>query len=135
MCIVYIFSFRNETLSNPCRFTYGLVAPENVKIRIDPDELVPGIEAVMTCDSSSSNPAATISWWKDGIPVEGFNETSKPGLWGGTVSSLDLKVNVTQDMDGVVYTCQSHNEALQRSVHEAISLKVLCKYIYSCFYK
>lgn len=115
-----------------CPSYANIVAPENVKIRIEPEELVPGIEAVMTCDSSSSNPAASISWWKDGIPVEGFNETSKAGLWGGTVSSLDLKVNVTQDMDGVVYTCQSHNEALQRSVHEAISLKVLCEYSKNC---
>lgn len=64
----------------------------------------------------------------DGIPVEGFNESSQAGLWGGTVSSMDIRVNVTQDMDGIVYTCQSHNEALQRSVHEAIALKVLCKY-------
>lgn len=100
-----------------------------MKIRIEPEELVPGVEATMICDSSSSNPPATISWWKDGIPVEGVNNVSKPGLWGGTVSSLDLKVNVTQDMNGVVYTCQVSNEALQRSVHEAISLQVLCKFL------
>lgn len=81
----------------------------------------------MICDSSSSNPPAKITWWKDGIPVEGVNSTSKSGLWGGTVSSLDLKINVTQDMNEVVYTCQSNNEALQRSVHEAITLQVLCK--------
>lgn len=99
-----------------------------MKIRIEPDELTAGVEATITCDSSSSNPPARISWWKDGIPVDGVNATSKSGLWGGTVSSLDLKVNVTQDMNGVVYTCQSNNEALQRSVHEAVALQVLCKY-------
>lgn len=104
-----------------------IVAPETVKIRVEPEELVPGIEATMICDSSSSNPPAKITWWKDGIPVEGVNATSKSGLWGGTVSSLDLKINVTQDMNEVVYTCQSNNEALQRSVHEAITLQVLCK--------
>lgn len=58
----------------------------------------------------------------------GFNNSSKPGLWGGTVSTLELKVNLTQEMNGVVYTCQSTNDALQRSVHEAIKLDVLCKY-------
>lgn len=103
------------------------VSAENVKIRIEPEELVPGVEAVLTCDSSSSNPPAKISWWLDGIPVEGFNESSQPGLWGGTVSSLGIRVNVTQDMDGSVYTCQSQNEALKRSAHEAIALRVLCK--------
>ncbi|XP_019890201.1 nephrin isoform X2 [Musca domestica] len=100
-------------------------APETVKIRIEPEELKPGIEATIVCDSSSSNPPAKLSWWRDGIAIKGINNTSKPGLWGGTVSTLEFKVNITQEMNGVVYTCQSANEALQRSVHEAISLDVL----------
>lgn len=105
------------------------VAPDTVKIRVEPVELKPGIEATLICDSSSSNPPAKLSWWKDGIPVSGVNEASKAGLWGGTVSSLELKINVTQEMNGIVYTCQSNNEALQRSVHETVSLQVLCTYI------
>ncbi|XP_020815041.1 nephrin [Drosophila serrata] len=100
-------------------------APETVKIRIEPEELRPGVEATIICDSSSSNPPAKLSWWKDGIPIEGINNTSKPGLWGGTVSTLEFRVNITQEMNGQVYTCQSANEALQRSVHEAVSLDVL----------
>ncbi|XP_017027880.1 nephrin isoform X1 [Drosophila kikkawai] len=100
-------------------------APETVKIRIEPEELRPGMEATIICDSSSSNPPAKLSWWKDGIPIEGINNTSKPGLWGGTVSTLEFRVNITQEMNGQVYTCQSANEALQRSVHEAVSLDVL----------
>ncbi|KFB47304.1 AGAP010742-PA-like protein [Anopheles sinensis] len=99
--------------------------PETVKIKIIPPELKPGIEATLICDSSSSNPPATISWWRDGIAVDGMNNSSKPGLWGGYVSSLELKVNISQDMDGNVYTCQSANEELQRNVHEAIKLQVL----------
>uniref|UniRef100_A0A1A9VXK2 Nephrin n=1 Tax=Glossina austeni TaxID=7395 RepID=A0A1A9VXK2_GLOAU len=90
-------------------------APETVKIRIEPEELKPGIEATIICDSSSSNPPAKLSWWKDGIPIQGINNTSKPGLWGGTVSTLEFKVNITQEMNGIVYTCQSANEALQRN--------------------
>lgn len=112
---------------NSMPISHSTVPAENVKIRIEPDELIPGVEATLTCDSSSSNPPAKISWWMDGIPVDGYNESSQAGLWGGTVSSMDIRVNVTQDMDGIVYTCQSHNEALQRSVHEAIALRVLCK--------
>ncbi|XP_035786556.1 nephrin-like isoform X3 [Anopheles albimanus] len=99
--------------------------PETVKIKIIPPELKPGIEATLICDSSSSNPPATISWWRDGIAVDGLNNASKPGLWGGWVSSLELMVNISQDMDGNVYTCQSANEVLQRNVHEAIKLQVL----------
>lgn len=47
------------------------VAPETVKIRIEPEELRPGMEATIICDSSSSNPPAKLSWWKDGISIEG----------------------------------------------------------------
>ncbi|XP_054737165.1 nephrin isoform X1 [Anastrepha obliqua] len=100
-------------------------APETVKIRVEPEELKPGVEVTIVCDSSSSNPPAKLTWWKDGIPIDGINNSSKPGLWGGTVSTLEFKVNVSQEMNGVVYTCQSANEALQRSVHEAICLNVL----------
>ncbi|XP_052891416.1 nephrin-like [Anopheles moucheti] len=100
-------------------------APETAKIRMEPVELRPGIEATLICDSSSSNPPATLAWRHKGTTLEGTNNSSKPGLWGGTVSSLELKLNITQDMDGHVYTCQSTNEMLQRSVNVAVNLPVL----------
>ncbi|XP_050093136.1 nephrin-like [Anopheles aquasalis] len=100
-------------------------APDTAKVRIEPSELRPGIEATLVCDSSSSNPPAKISWWYQGLPLEGTNGGSKPGLWSGTVSSLELKLNITQDMNGHVYTCQSSNEVLQRSINVAVNLQVL----------
>ncbi|ETN64564.1 nephrin [Anopheles darlingi] len=100
-------------------------APDTAKVRIEPSELRPGIEATLVCDSSSSNPPAKITWWYQGLPLEGSNGVSKPGLWSGTVSSLELKLNITQDMNGHVYTCQSSNEVLQRSINVAVNLQVL----------
>ncbi|XP_063835240.1 nephrin [Ostrinia nubilalis] len=100
-------------------------APETVKVRAVPEELKPGIEATLYCDAASSNPPATLSWWRDGIPVQGSPMQLKKGLHGGTVSTIDLKLNVTKELNGAVYTCQAMNEALQRSVHDALSLKVL----------
>jgi len=102
-----------------------------VKISISPRNLTPGTRAKLTCDSSSSNPPAKVSWWKDGISVHGVNPTTTPGLWGGAVSSLDTYINVTKDLNGIVYTCQSINEELQRSVHEIVTLNILCKFVYS----
>lgn len=87
-----------------------------------------GVEATITCDSNSSNPPAFISLWKEGIPVVGGNVITRSGLWGGTISSLIMNVNVTQDMNGVGYTCQSNHKDLQRIVHETVKLQVLCKY-------
>lgn len=107
-----------------CSFT---VPPEHVKIRQDPAELKPNEDATLVCDASSSNPPAKLSWWREGIPVQGLVNTTKAGLHGGTVSSIEMKINVTEQMNGIVYTCQANNEALQRSVHESITLQVLCK--------
>ncbi|XP_058123350.1 nephrin-like [Anopheles ziemanni] len=100
-------------------------APETAKIRIEPNELRPGTEATLICDSSSSNPPAKISWRHEGTVLEGSNNMSKPGLWGGTVSSQELKLNITKDMDGHAYICQSTNEVLQRSINVAVNLQVL----------
>ncbi|XP_023310255.1 nephrin [Anoplophora glabripennis] len=104
--------------------------PDHVKIRQEPAELTPNEEATLICDSSSSNPPAKLSWWREGIPVQGLINTTKPGLHGGTVSSIEMKINVTEQMNGMVYTCQANNEALQRSVHDAITLQVLYKPVF-----
>lgn len=72
-----------------------------------------------------------MSWWREGIPVHGTINTTKAGLHGGTVSTIEVKVNITEQLNGVVYTCQATNEAMQRSVHDAIAMKVLCKYTHS----
>lgn len=106
------------------------VPPDHVRIRKEPVELKPGTVATLTCESSSSNPPAVLSWWKEGIPIEGATTSSKPGLYGGMISIIELKVNVTPSINGVVYTCQAANEALQRSVHDAFTLDVLYKPIF-----
>jgi hypothetical protein len=68
------------------------------------------------------------SWYKDGIPLMSDGGVShQPGLWGGKISSTQVKLNITQDMNGVKIACQGTNEALQRSINEAIELQVLCK--------
>lgn len=53
--------------------------------------------------------------------------SNQPGLWGGKISSTQVKLNITQEMNGVKIACQGTNEALQRSINEAIELQVLCK--------
>lgn len=56
--------------------------------------------------------------------------TNQPGLWGGKISSTQVKLNITQDMNGVKIACQGTNDALQRSINEAVELQVLCEYFY-----
>lgn len=106
------------------------VPPDHVVIRKEPDKLTPGTLATLTCDSSSSNPEAELSWWREGIAVPGVTNVTRPGLHGGKVSSIILSLEVTPNMNGNVYTCQASNIQLQRSVHDAITLEVFCKYFH-----
>ncbi|KAJ3642020.1 hypothetical protein Zmor_028484 [Zophobas morio] len=104
--------------------------PDYVTIRKDPVELKPNEQATLTCDSGSSNPPAKILWWRDGILVQGLYNTTKAGLHGGTVSTIELKLNITEQLNGIVYTCQATNEALRRSALDTITLQVLYKPVF-----
>ncbi|XP_049818879.1 nephrin isoform X2 [Aethina tumida] len=104
--------------------------PDHVKISKQPQDLKPNEEATLICDSSSSNPPAKLAWWREGIPVPGLFNSTKPGLHGGTVSSIELKLNISEQLNGIVYTCSARNEALERSVHDAITLEVLYKPVF-----
>ncbi|KAL0104755.1 hypothetical protein PUN28_016406 [Cardiocondyla obscurior] len=105
--------------------------PERVKINREPQDFHAGQEGRLICESSSSNPAAEMSWWKNGIPVPGTKNSSKPGLHGGYVSSVELALDLTEDMNGEVYTCEAKNTELGRSSHDATTLDVLYKPIFS----
>ncbi|XP_046990276.1 nephrin [Schistocerca americana] len=104
--------------------------PDHVVIRKEPEKLTPGVRATLTCDSSSSNPEAELSWWREGIAVPGVTNVTRPGLHGGKVSSIMLNLDVTPELDGNVYTCQATNTAMQRSVHDAFTLHVFYKPVF-----
>ncbi|XP_076762632.1 sticks and stones isoform X2 [Xylocopa sonorina] len=105
--------------------------PEKVKITREPQNLHSGQEGRIICESSSSNPAAEMSWWKGGIPVQGTKNGTKPGLHGGYLSFVELTLDVTEKMNGEVYTCQARNNEMDRSIHDATTLDVLYKPIFS----
>ncbi|KAF4528368.1 hypothetical protein B566_EDAN006625 [Ephemera danica] len=106
-------------------------APEHVKIRQEPDKLRPGQRATLTCETSASKPPAHLTWWRSGIPVNtapgATSNATRAGLYGGKVTSSSLTLDVTPDMNGLVYTCQATNEALQVSAHDATTLNIVYK--------
>lgn len=100
-----------------------------MKIKKEPRELRAGNSAKLICDASSSNPEADLTWWRDGIPVtEGITKNSKPGLHGGNVTTIELSLSITPDMDKSEYTCQAENTVMKRKIHADIILSVLCKF-------
>ncbi|XP_071449911.1 nephrin-like isoform X1 [Hetaerina americana] len=118
--------------------------PENVKIRTEPIRLRTGQDARLNCESSSSNPPARLTWWRDGIPIPqdlqgGSIESdgSTPGngttiissgLDGGHVSKSVLYLGEAGSaLAGASFACQASNEALDKSVHDTIILQILYK--------
>ncbi|XP_034948910.1 nephrin-like isoform X2 [Chelonus insularis] len=105
--------------------------PAQVKITREPEEFRAGENGKLICESSSSNPAAEMSWWKSGIAVEGTKNTTRIGLHGGFVSTVELQLYLTEDMNEELYTCQARNAAMQRTTHDATTLNVLFKPIFT----
>ncbi|CAB3371803.1 Hypothetical predicted protein [Cloeon dipterum] len=116
------------------RIMHVYYKPEHVVIRQDPPKLKPGQKANLTCDSSASNPPATLSWWRAGIPVSAepgaITFSNGPGLYGGKTSSSTLSLNVEADVDGLTYICQAHNAELGESVNQALTLNIVYKPVF-----
>jgi len=107
---------------------YFIVLPDHLNIKHDPMHLKPGIQATISCEATSSNPAVKMSWWHQGVPVsEGINSYTKPGLHGGKLSTIQLTVNVTSEMDGSVYMCQGANPLMGKNIHKDVTLDVYRK--------
>lgn len=102
--------------------------PDHLNIKHEPVHLKPGVQATLTCEATSSNPAVKMLWFHQGVRVtDGITSFTKPGLYGGKVSTVQLTVNVTTDTDGSVYMCQGHSGLLQKSTHKDITLNVYRK--------
>jgi hypothetical protein len=82
---------------------------------------------VLTCESGSSNPAASIVWRHAGKRLEGADQATKAGDFGGTVTTNLLEVDISPEHHGAVFVCEAKNEALQQSVHDAVTLSVRCE--------
>ncbi|KAF7993108.1 hypothetical protein HCN44_005889 [Aphidius gifuensis] len=105
--------------------------PAQVKISREPKEFRSGKIGKIICESSSSNPPAEMSWWKGGIAVEGTKNSSRLGLHGGWVSTVELQLQFTEEMNDEVYTCEARNSKMQRSTHDATSLNILYKPVFT----
>lgn len=109
---------------------FVIVAPSHAIIRKEPTVFHAGSQGKLICDVSSSNPPAELSWWmENGLTVtEGVTNYSRAGLHGGKVSTIELHLNLSAEMDGHKYICQATNVPLQRSIDTNTKLDVLCEY-------
>ncbi|XP_050438831.1 nephrin [Adelges cooleyi] len=104
---------------------------QHLEIKQDPVHLRPGTLATFTCEGGSSNPLVKLNWCKNNTPVpNGINSFSKPGLYGGRISIVQLTLNITSAMDGVNYTCQGSHPVLNKNIYREHTVNVLRKPIF-----
>ncbi|XP_076062495.1 nephrin-like isoform X2 [Oratosquilla oratoria] len=98
--------------------------PSSLKIKVRPRQVKAGAMVNITCESSTSNPKANLTWWKDGYEHTGREVGFKEGPFGGTTTKYVLEVLVEAEHDGAVYTCKADN-GLGVTTHDAITLTAL----------
>ena len=103
--------------------------PAGVTIKVSPNRPKAGNKVELTCESGASHPVAEISWWKNGVRLLPLPDSVYNSTYGGKSTRSVLSLNVNAEEDGAVYTCKATNSILQQSVHGAITLSVLRKWI------
>lgn len=99
-----------------------------MNITVNPQVLKEGQRVNLTCESSSSNPAAKMSWWKDGVSIPSHSNYTLPGDNRGKRSVSVLMLDLTSDLDKALYTCSAKNSEVKQNAHDAILLEVACKW-------
>ncbi|XP_064471878.1 nephrin-like isoform X2 [Ornithodoros turicata] len=102
--------------------------PTAVTIKVKPRRPRSGQRMTLTCETGSSHPQSTITWWKDGLQLSGgVDDVVVDAPYGGKAAKNVFVVNVTADDDRANYMCQATNKALQLSVHDSVTLDVTYK--------
>ncbi|GFS44577.1 nephrin [Nephila pilipes] len=109
--------------------------PISLQLKVKPKKPKTGSEVRLSCESSSSNPAANITWWKGKKNEQQLTpisvSVSPSSENGGFITKATFTMEVTSDDDGSMCTCQAINEAIQQSVHDTIILSVFYKPIFT----
>ncbi|KAF8770848.1 Nephrin like protein [Argiope bruennichi] len=120
----------NSALKKPLTATITpsvLFPPSSVTIKMKPRKPKAGDTVTLTCETASSNPEATVLWWKDGESIPGHHEGVVDSNHGGKSTRNRVRFNVTSVDDLSTYTCQATNHVLRRTVHDTFVLRVLYK--------
>lgn len=96
------------------------------KVKVSGHRLAKAGETVtLKCESSNSNPAASITWFARGRQLPEDNTQVKTAPNGGFISTSITKVNLTGNENNVMYTCQAKNEYINQAVTDSVTLSVL----------
>uniref|UniRef100_K7G7F2 NPHS1 adhesion molecule, nephrin n=1 Tax=Pelodiscus sinensis TaxID=13735 RepID=K7G7F2_PELSI len=101
--------------------------PIDVKITTTAKEVRRGQALTLTCTTGSSNPFATLAWFKDAEKLKGVDLGRKPAEFGGLSTSGKVTLVVSSSDNGRRVTCQAHSSILAETVNTFHKLNVLCR--------
>ena len=87
-----------------------------------------GYNVTLVCETATSRPASTITWWHNGERLNGATEMVIDGENGGHVTSSHLQLTLTSQHHGATVTCDAFNEIVGKRIHDTIQLSVNRKY-------
>ena len=84
----------------------------------------------LTCQTDSSNPRSTVTWYRNGQQIGLTSQSSyKAGLYGGEITTHPLDFVPTREMDGQIIECRAANQLSGNDVAiSSIQLDLLCKF-------
>ena len=73
---------------------------------------------------AGSNPPARVSWWHNGERLAASAAEETEGRFFGTATTSELVIEARARHHGAVVTCEAANEAVDKRVHDAVTLGV-----------
>uniref|UniRef100_A0A8C3HXC8 NPHS1 adhesion molecule, nephrin n=1 Tax=Chrysemys picta bellii TaxID=8478 RepID=A0A8C3HXC8_CHRPI len=104
-----------------------LFPPIDVKIMTMAKEVRRGQTLTLTCVTGSSNPFATLAWFKDAEKLKGVDLGQKPAEFGGLSTSGKVTLVVSSSDNGQRVTCQAYSSILAEAVNTFYKLNILCE--------
>ncbi|XP_071511631.1 nephrin-like [Diadema antillarum] len=105
-----------------------LFPPSHVTVTVEPDKAKEGDRVTITCQTASSNPVYRISWWRNGIAIEGtcnWEQVMTNAENGGISTRSQLVLpSVSSANNGGVYLCRAESDTLDESVNDGITLDI-----------
>ncbi|KAM9114213.1 nephrin isoform 2-T2 [Pangshura tecta] len=99
--------------------------PIDVKITTMAKEVRRGQTLTLTCITGSSNPFATLAWFKDAEKLKGVDLGQKPAEFGGLSTSGKVTLVVSSSDNGLRVTCQAYSSILAEAVNTFYKLNIL----------
>lgn len=105
-------------------------SPALVSVSVRPEHPKAGQNVTLICETASSRPKASITWWADGQQLQGATEMVVDGSDdGGFVTTSHLQLTLSPEHHGTAVTCDARNSILNKRTHQEIRLTVSRKLI------